>query len=127
MTFLFTTQCFPHIDFPWGGHPGIKTAAQVYLIILAFSNVSFFYFIHPRNTIQALMLDISGRNYLKTAGQLQLAPIFKIKAEDFCVWHSHSLKQIQAFIVFGNACLFEFETKTPVCNNPQINRLIGDR
>lgn len=83
MTFLFTTQCFPHIDFPWGGHPGIKTAAQVYLIILAFSNVSFFYFIHPRNTIQALMLDISGRNYLKTAGQLQLAPIFKSRLKTF--------------------------------------------
>lgn len=39
---------------------------------------------------------------------------FQIKAEDFCVCHSHSLKQIQAFIIFGNTCLFEFETKTLV-------------
>lgn len=26
------TQCFPHIDLTWAGHPGILTAAQIYLV-----------------------------------------------------------------------------------------------
>ncbi len=65
-------QCFPHIDFTWVGHPGIFTAAQVYLVAHFFFN----YYYYPLTLFFVIFLSALENETIRdrlTSGKSPLA------------------------------------------------------